>query len=451
MKNRYTKRLISRITIECSTPISVRNGNKTILTDAEVAKDVNGLPYIPGTSIAGVLRHSVRNTEAELLFGKSGDVGGEGSKVIFTDAVILDRNGNAVDGLSTLDDSDNYYHRFTHLPVRQHVAINSLGVAKNGGKFDNEVVYAGTRFCFEIEIAADTDKEITDAKTVISNLYRTSLRIGGGTRNGYGAIKIVSCKIKEYDLTDTRQLRLYLSKTNTLAEEFDGVEITFEAKEKNSQYTLSLQPDDFFIFGSGHGDDQADATPAVEDIVVWKNGKAEFMTDCTLIPASSVKGAISHRVAYNFNKALGRFADKPTSHPKDATTSEAVRTLFGCEEGDTHIRGALVFSDVIIPRRLETEGFNHIRIDSFTSAAINGALFNEKAFYKEGAAFETRIILCENEFERNLERCGTHEYKDKIIEAFETSLKELCSGRLPLGGLTNNGFGRFNGTWQKNN
>lgn len=55
---RYMKfRYVARIVIEADTPICVGSGEKTIDTDSEVTLDVNGLPYIPGTTIAGVLRH----------------------------------------------------------------------------------------------------------------------------------------------------------------------------------------------------------------------------------------------------------------------------------------------------------------------------------------------------------------------------------------------------------
>ena len=446
---KYTKRLLARVTIECETPLSLRSGTKSIMTDAEVAKDINGLPYIPGTSIAGVLRHLANGTESESLFGKSGDIDGEGSKVIFTDAIILAPDGKAVDGLADVDEINEFYYKYTHLPIRQHVAINGRGTAKDGAKFDNEVVYAGTRFCFEMELVTDSHDEIVAAEKILSNLHKDTFRLGGGTRHGYGAMKAISCKLKEYDLTDHEDLIQYISRLNTLVQEAEGEETIFESPGRDDKYSFTLQPDDFFMFGSGHGDDQADATPVVEDIVVWNGGKAAFIKGCTLIPASSIKGAISHRLAFNFNKLMERYADKPDTAAKPAEENEAVRSLMGYEDGETHLRGALIFSDILIPRHLPEGGFNHIRIDSFTSAAINGALFNEKAFFKDGKAFETSVVLNRTDFERNLSSCGTDCYKDKIIEALELTFNDLCSGLLPLGGLANKGFGRFTGTWKK--
>lgn len=41
-------KLVVRVIIEAQTPLCIGSGEKSILTDSEVMRDVNGLPYIPG-------------------------------------------------------------------------------------------------------------------------------------------------------------------------------------------------------------------------------------------------------------------------------------------------------------------------------------------------------------------------------------------------------------------
>jgi hypothetical protein len=41
-------------------------------------------------------------------------------------------------------------------------------------------------------------------------------------------------------------------------------------------------------------------------------------------------------------------------------------------------------------------------------------------------------------------------YDEHVIEAFENSLKDICKGLLPLGGMTTKGNGIFTGTLTKN-
>ncbi|MBR3713032.1 MAG: CRISPR-associated protein, partial [Bacteroidales bacterium] len=48
MESIYTHRFLARMIIEAKTPLAVGSGDKDITTDALVATDVNGLPYIPG-------------------------------------------------------------------------------------------------------------------------------------------------------------------------------------------------------------------------------------------------------------------------------------------------------------------------------------------------------------------------------------------------------------------
>ncbi|MCF0187358.1 MAG: CRISPR-associated protein, partial [Bacteroidaceae bacterium] len=160
MKN-YQYRLISRVVIEAATPLSVGSGVKDIYTDATVAKDVNNLPYIPGASIAGVVRHALHALEEKLgnlssFFGFQKSEQGQGSEIIFSEAKMIGKDGLVIDGLQNIDFTDAFYSQYKSLPVRQHVRISDMGAAEKHGKFDEEVVLKGTRFCFEIEVVSQT-------------------------------------------------------------------------------------------------------------------------------------------------------------------------------------------------------------------------------------------------------------------------------------------------------
>lgn len=57
--NTFPYRILLRVVLEATTALAVGSGEKDITTDALVATDANGLPYLPGTTIAGVLRHTL--------------------------------------------------------------------------------------------------------------------------------------------------------------------------------------------------------------------------------------------------------------------------------------------------------------------------------------------------------------------------------------------------------
>ena len=303
---RYEYRHIARIVVEAATPIAVGSGASDVVTDSPVVKDINGLPYIPGTSLAGVLRHALelgRRENETNFFGYHDKDGGRGSRIIFTDAVMIGKDGLAVDGMRQIDSSDDFYGWYQELPVRNHVRINEHGVNDGNGKFDNEVVYMGTRFVFEIELLSDQENDSWFDKT-LAMLYRNTMRIGGGTCCGYGKMKVVSCLRADLNLTGASDLTDYIKKPSCLSEEWTAFaewqpSVADICDDGWITYTLRLKPQDFFLFGSGFGDDDADNTPAVERVVEWRDGKPCFSQQRTLVPASSVKGALAHRTAYN--------------------------------------------------------------------------------------------------------------------------------------------------------
>ena len=61
MNNQY--RFLARLIIEAKSPINIGSGNKGVKSNSNVLRDLNGLPYIPGTTLAGLLRHTVGEKE----------------------------------------------------------------------------------------------------------------------------------------------------------------------------------------------------------------------------------------------------------------------------------------------------------------------------------------------------------------------------------------------------
>ncbi len=446
----YTHRFLARLIIEATTPLAVGSGEKDILTDALVATDVNGLPYIPGTAIAGVVRHmieEVKPTEFDIkqIFGYQDKRDGRGSEIIFTEAKILNSEGKVVDGMNLKAKEDSLLKLYDELPIRQHVRINDKGVSANHGKFDEQVVFAGTRFCFELEMVAKSET-IENFNHILAQIQSKQFRIGGGTRSGFGEIEVKELYTRHLDLTEPNELDLYLKKSSNLSESWDGWEKT-EAKPSATQgwteYKLTLTPDDFFLFGSGFGDDEADMTPVKERKVVWDDDfHGHLSEELVLIPATSVKGALAHRTAFHYNRLKERFAGYTgDKEPKVGNENEAVQALFGYEkqEEKKQVRGNLIFSDIIENKAFEDKILNHVSIDRFTGGAIDGALFQEKVTYGKGKTFEFRILANNKAFEGD----------ENVQKAFEAALSDVCNGMLPLGGGVNRGNGVFTGSLTK--
>lgn len=462
----YRYRLLTCIVMEAASPLAVGSGQKSIMTDSAVARDANGLPYIPGSSLAGVIRHAMEehqdkdrdHPDMDDWMGCQNKDRTEGSRLMVTEARILDSTGKPADGLLPDAAADPLLRHFTEnrLPIRQHVCISHLGAAKDKGKFDEEVVPAGTRFCFEMELLADEEEKSAELMDgIIRSVAADSFRVGGGTRSGFGAMKIVSIGRRDIDLT--KELDVYLSKSPRLSPGWEGFrQIGMSGLESHDdgfiRYTLTLRPADFMFFGSGFGSADADMTYVRNPAVTWSSdGKGTFSDAAEekfiLIPASSVKGALSHRTAYCYNMIKGIFADGMTPKDLEEHTGErnsAVKALFGSagdDKCDEKARGRAIFTDVTVdmPAWACDKILNHVSLDRFTGGAISGALFKEEALFAGGAQLTMEILVCKDS------AAGDPD----ILRAFENALDDACSGILPLGGGVNRGSGTFRGSWKK--
>ncbi|QUB71872.1 CRISPR-associated protein [Prevotella multiformis] len=455
MENTYRYRQLARIILETETPLAIGSGNKDIKTDSVVAKDINELPYIPATTLAGLIRHSLPEELQEYWMGFQKKKDGEGSRIMLSEGKILSADGNPIDGLNFDNlDEDAIMRLCRELPIRQHVRINQQGTAVKNGKFDEEIVPKGVRFCFEIELMAEKDKPgIMD--TILSIIQSDGFRIGSGSRSGFGKIKVVGILRRDLDLCVPDELALYLGKSSSLAKAWEGYRPHTPSAAIDPDcilYTLELRPVDFMFFGSGFGDDRSDMTFVREPVVTsWDRGEAtvEELERVILIPASSVKGALAHRTAYHYNRLEGVFADKKTAEELEKNTgkeNKAVKTLFGSEgdrKGKNKQRGNILFSDVIEKQKapLEKKVLNHVKIDRFTGGAVDGALFSEEVLYAPGKIFNLELML---------RKTAVDEKDGKIVKAFEAALTDLCRGYLPLGGGVNRGNGTFKGKLNKN-
>ena len=409
------KRYIAHITLEADTPLKIGSADSDFIKDSPIQRDWNGLPMILGTSIAGVLRKDFEG-DADDIFGKE-----NGSKVIFSNALLVDENSRVNEEL--LLSKSPFLKLFDKLPQREHTAITQKGVAKEHSKFDEEVVYKGTRFRFSLEILED---ESAFTK-LLEMLQSPSFRLGGGSTKGFGKFKVIEILSSVVDTAEA--LATYSSSLNST--EGSRVELSTNIKPINhTSYSLTIEPDEFFMFGSGFGDDEADQIPVVEKIIDYQ--AKGLSANHILIPASSLKGAIAHRTAYHYNLQNGLFVG-------DNEARLVISELFGeAKNSKKEIegsRGKVLFSDLFKLDREESKIFDHVAIDRFTGGGLDGALFQEKTT-AQSDVWELEILL-ENGVE------------ELFVEAFERALDDVCSGMLALGGATTKGHGVFSGSWSK--
>ncbi|MDX4050739.1 RAMP superfamily CRISPR-associated protein [Aliarcobacter skirrowii] len=445
MKNIF----IAYIIFEAKTALKIGSKNADFLQDSPIQKDWNGLPMILGTSLAGVLRKEFDEVLSNKFFG-TGDLG---SKTIISNALLLDENQKVNESLLLDSKKSEFLQKFIVLPIREHNAMNDKGVTIKNAKFDEEVIYKGTRFKFSIEMLNENEDDKNNFFRLLDLLSKDSFRIGAGSSKGFGQIKVIEITYDEFDVNSDEYVNLSSSLNTNLSK-------TYEIKEfddkKYIKYELKLTPDDFFMFGSGFMDDEANMTPVYEKIIDYK--KQDLSEEKILIPASSVKGAISHRTTYYYNLLNNKFINK-------GGNADIVESIFGAkkDKDKAGFKGNILISDVCLEKN-DTKVFEHVSIDRFTGGAIDSALFQEKTVASK-EEFTLEILIhkenikkeCKKEFQKRekeeikkQKEESLEEYEKKIYDAFEKALKDITIGMLSLGGATTKGHGIFSGKVLKN-
>ena len=442
----HSLRYIARVTIEFTTPFII-GGESDFFADSCFIADVNGLPMLPGTSIAGVLRHAFEEKNgreaANRIFGWQQADRGCGSRLAVSCGLIHDRNNKPVEGIvfGPTIINDIVLKQALQSQIRDHVRINHKGTAASAGKFDEKCVSAGHRFTFELMLEGNAQDQYCWVN-LIKLLGAASLRLGGKTRRGFGRFKVVHLVQNTFDISTPHGFAAFACYPVSLAESVRGIESDAHMQEQDIKATISLAPEGFWIFGGGTGGTEADLHPLKVAKIIWKpiNGKelGTVSARSYCIPGSSIKGAIAHRVAYHYNALKQNFADGKSEQELNeiAKQNQAVQSLFGyckSEEADTPgQRGRILIDDVVV-ETAQQKVVQHVSLDRFTGGARQGLLFSEKPVYK-GEKLLLELVVSE---------------ADQIDKTARTSLKraleDLTEGRLPLGAGAGRGNGFFTG------
>lgn len=444
---------LARFVLEAETAFAVNSGLRDGAFDSVIVKDANGLPTIPGTSLAGVLRHHyaalIGQREADSLFGFMDKDEGEASRLHISWGYIHNSHNQAVEGICYKLEQDPLLERLqqAHSFHRERVSMTERGAAKDGSKFDVTVVPAGCRFSFEISYWAD-QKQDKHWQQLLNLLHRP-IQLGSNTRNGLGWFQLESLHQISLDLKDKADWQCYkdlpfsVTETETLSvfEHINDLATPIKA-------TIELEAEDFWRFGqTGDAlkatDKAPDATPLLEPVIDWQQKPARFSVKKVVIPASGVKGALSHRVQFHYHCLTDSFI---------GSKSEVQQNLLFGEKGDKDDQGQaglLLFKDLYIDKTPIAAHVNHTSIDRFTGGVRDKVLFTEEVIWKNGFTLDIQIDPIQ------LKQLKTHDNQQALKNykaALQYALDDLAEGRLALGAGSAKGHGYFKGrvNWSDN-
>ena len=372
------------ISFKLVSPLSLSSGSND-KTDSDVLCDSLGNPYIPATSVAGVLSQRLDICDKKRLYGSIDEGKTEKSHIVFYDAVLQD------DGFD--------------MSVRDSVALESK-VGKPGAKFDFEIVEPGVVFKTFIELDDSVGEQ--DERLLFEQLCALDsgvIRFGKKTTRGYGQVKFETVKriafddvdkwldFDMYDIVDWSDAQTISLDESPADIDIIKLDLVLKSALSIRSYTTELPANSY------------EKTAPDYKFLSLRNGRP-------VIPGTSWAGA--------FRDRFGQFENK-----------SAVDSLFGFVRQDSSEtqKSKITFSESVFDDNSYTQKLiTRNSIDRFSAATNDGALYTELTIY----GGKTQLVIT---MPRNINK----QHKAAVYAA----IADLDNGFMAIGGLTSVGRGIF--------
>lgn len=378
-------------TVKLTSPLIIRAGvSNDILNDTVddiVVTYHDGQPFIPGTSLAGVLHQALQGLvpDAELvLFGSIDDKGTQ-SALQINDIPLED----------------------TNIVVRDGIRIDDVrGVTVDGAKYDFEVIESGATGQLRIDCVIrrcheQQGEKIEKALAALANALQHGIAIGARTVNGFGRVACKDIALEHYDFTKPDHVKAWLTGKS-------GASVAIPKQALVADRDLVINMDAY-----------------LEDTVLIKSIFEEAWEDKSValfVPGTSVKGVLRHQCG-RILQALG-------------SNGELVNTLFGYSNDDDKDsrKGRVMVDEIYFDKQFNQEEQPRIRVDRFTGGAMNGALFQDHPVRNtkgDAVTFPLRMTV---------KNCNDAEAGLVML-----LVKDLMTGQVTLGANRTIGYGRVQG------
>lgn len=357
--------------------------------DVHVLKNQGGVPFIPGTSLCGVLREEFKNNLVlEKLFGNKDklqsaiqieDILLEGSEMIYRDGVRIDGVTGTVDG---------------------------------DGKYDYEAVERGAHGDLRILINLRGCHAKENFKSAIEEMLgklESGIRIGALTSKGFGLATVEKLNADFYDFTKKENVIAWITDAQSTEKISSDKKISADANnfivDAEFAFTSSFIVRDYKISEKDRQEKiSAVSMKSLEDFV---------------IPGTSLKGIFRHRAEYIFSKLN---LDK-----------KFLNDLMGIAE-DEKIKSRFIVEESYINGGVTEVAHTRNKIDRFTGGTLQGTLFTTKPLYQKKSSTPTLHI--------HFEILGA---KNSEVGLALFLLRDLWIGNVAVGGEKSIGRGTLKG------
>ncbi len=432
-----------------------QRGKKVTPEVATVVKDHLGKPYIPGTTLKGILRSLVHeNKVTEQLFGTSEaltDQEADDPQALMAQAYFLNAY---IDKLSIPARSKKpnnqlpLYNQNSATAVMARNAIDGMtGVALDKHLFFLEIVPPGVRF--EMRLTLFTKKK--RALYLLAELLQwlgdaQGVPFGRHQSAGFGRVRALldALKVEQYSLDKSGQLIRDIVNLPELSEAIAAPSYIPERITRSVNLKLRCQGP-FIVVGERTESQQPDSSEEhgaqLQPLKLSENEP--------WLPGTSLKGVLRSESLWLVARERLRRGEvvmmrselddrtkvlNPRSHQKGSVTDveqlSTVERLFGIAGW----RGQLQVGQIRLCNNPKEIDLTSVRLDRFSGGPIDNALFTTRALLKP----EFEVVL-------GIEERGELKHT-KVVELFEQLIQHVCNKGLVLGHGGNKGFGWFDVT-----
>ncbi len=349
--------------------------------DIHVLKNRQGKPFIPGTSLCGVLRDWLASVDAAVVPKIFGDLE-EMQSSIHADDIALE------DG---------------RIIYRDGVRIDSVtGAGVDGGKYDYEAVERGASGSLRLLVTLRGVHDVEKISDVIARLLgklQDGIQLGALTSKGFGLAAAENLCADFYDFRNKADVVAWLTGKGASQKILPSTEDSV----RENDFVVEAQ----FKFNSSFIIRDGDATlKSREDFV---------------LPGTSLKGILRHRAEYILSR-LG-------------LDEAALENLMGASSSDKKIKSRFIVAESYIA----SENFAEVehkrtKIDRFTGGTLQGTLFTTTPAYQKN--FDAPTLKLQFEI---------RDADDSEAGLAIFLLRDLWLGRVAVGGEKSIGRGTLNG------
>ena len=432
-----------KITFQLDSPLCIGSGRNDI-TDQDILRDARGIPYIPGSAVAGVLREACQGIMDEkawkYYFGYSSTNTGNKvksdddiieSKIIFYDATLVGDNK---------DKDGNPKYRISQ---RDGVALNEYKSAKKQAKFDWEILEGDCNFQTFIEISEEESTSKISAEEMLINIAKVwkeaDIRFGAKTTRGFGKICNIDIIGRSFELVknpdngieDWLEFNLFDDESWEVGYSYEDMLKTLNEDKKwtlkdSKKLSLKLRLEGgLSIRRYSTQCSEGESSPDQEQMTTIKfdkNGSEEV----AVIPGTTWAGAIGHRM----EELIKSSKVKEVERSKDDIQKYY---YFGTVNSKVKEKSLIYFNESKLTGG-QFKKMSRNAIDRFLGSTAEGALFTEKIYIggettldiSFGDPYNTVVV-----------------YSDDFINALAATLTDLHEGYLAVGGATSVGRGIF--------